>query len=131
MDFVLGQRWVSQTESELGLGMVIDIEGRHVTLQFPAAEEDRVYALNNCPLARVIYQVGETLHDQEQRPLIVQEVTDLEGLKCYLVEDEQGLESILPETQISGLVHLSFAEPAFAQRPIRQSHGIPVTRCES
>ena len=107
MDFVLGQRWVSQTESDLGLGIVIEIEGRHVTVQFPASEEERVYALNNCPLARVIYQVGETLHDQDHQPLEVQSVQDLDGLKCYVVKDQAGAESLLPETQISALVHLT------------------------
>ncbi|NKB99344.1 MAG: RNA polymerase-associated protein RapA [Pseudomonadales bacterium] len=107
MEFVLGQRWVSQTESELGLGMVVDIEGRHVTVQFPAAEEDRVYALNNSPLARVIYEAGETLFDQEQTPFTVKSVEDLDGLKCYFVYDADGGERMLPETQISGLVHLS------------------------
>lgn len=107
MEFVLGQRWVSQTESELGLGMIVDIEGRHVTVQFPAAEEDRVYALNNSPLARVIYEPGETLYDQEQNAFTVRNVEDLDGLKCYFVHDPEGAEKMLPETQISGLVHLS------------------------
>ncbi|MEQ9450682.1 MAG: RNA polymerase-associated protein RapA [Pseudomonadales bacterium] len=107
MEFVLGQRWVSQTESELGLGMVVEIEGRHVTVQFPATEEERVYAVNNSPLVRVIYQSGETLHDQAQTPLAVQQVEDLDGLKCYLVTDPDGREFMLPETQISALVHLT------------------------
>lgn len=107
MDFVLGQRWVSQTETELGLGMVVDVDGRFVTLQFPAAEEERVYAVNNSPLARVIYEVGETVHDQEQLPYQVVSVEDLDGLHCYLVEDASGKERMLPETQISGLVLLT------------------------
>ena len=107
MEFVLGQRWVSQTEADLGLGIIVDIEGRHVTVRFPATEEDRVYALNNSPLARVIYQPGETLHDQQQNAFTVNEVEDLEGLKCYFVTDSEGHESMLPETQISGFVQLS------------------------
>ena len=107
MEFVLGQRWVSQTEADLGLGIVVDIEGRHITVRFPAAEEDRVYALTNSPLARVIYQVGETLFDQDQQPLVVTQVEDLDGLKCYLAVNADGEETMLPETQISGLVSLS------------------------
>lgn len=107
MEFVLGQRWVSQTESELGLGIVVDIEGRHITVRFPAAEEDRVYALNNSPLARVIYQPGEVLFNLNQTPLTVKEVEDLDGLQCYFVADADGTESTIVETQISGLIHLS------------------------
>ncbi|MFT7653708.1 MAG: ATP-dependent helicase HepA [Candidatus Azotimanducaceae bacterium] len=107
MEFVLGQRWVSQTESELGLGIVVDIEGRHITVRFPAAEEDRVYALNNSPLARVIYQPGEVLFNLDQTQLTVREVEDLDGLQCYFVTDADGTESMIVETQISGLIHLS------------------------
>jgi len=71
MEFVLGQRWISQTETELGLGIVVDVEGRNVTLRFPVAEEDRVYARANSPLARVVYHPGDALHDQAQNLLTV------------------------------------------------------------
>lgn len=107
MEFVLGQRWVSQTESELGLGIVVGLEGRHVTLRFPVAEEDRVYALNNAPLARIIYTEGEVIHNTEQEPFTVEHVEDLDGLLFYTGRDEQGGEVMLPETQISGVVQLS------------------------
>ena len=107
MEFVLGQRWISQTETELGLGIVVEIEGRNVTVRFPVAEEDRVYAQTNSPLARVVYQPGDTLHDLQQDALTVDSVEDLDGLHCYLVSDAQGGQRMLPETQISGLIHLS------------------------
>ncbi len=107
MDLVVGQRWVSQTESELGLGIVVELEGRHVTVRFPATEEDRVYASKDAPLARVIYQVGETLLDAQQVSRVVTAVEDVDGLKIYLTVDEQGEEKVVPETQISGLVQLS------------------------
>ncbi|MGB1191720.1 MAG: hypothetical protein ACPG3T_02240, partial [Pseudomonadales bacterium] len=60
MEFVVGQRWVSQTEPQLGLGLVIETDGRHITLSFPASEEERIYAANSAPLVRVSYQVGDT-----------------------------------------------------------------------
>lgn len=107
MEFVLGQRWISQTETELGLGIVVEVEGRNVTVRFPVAEEDRVYAQTNSPLARLIYQRGDILHDHEQTPFTVDSVEDLEGLLCYLVHDAQGEQRVLPETQISGLIQLS------------------------
>ncbi|MEE4280680.1 MAG: RNA polymerase-associated protein RapA, partial [Pseudomonadales bacterium] len=107
MEFVLGQRWVSQTESELGLGIVVGVEGRHVTLRFPVAEEDRVYALNNAPLARIIYAVGEIVHTAEQTPVMVEQVENLDGLLFYTGRDENDQVLQLPETQISGVVQLS------------------------
>jgi ATP-dependent helicase HepA len=36
MDYIIGQRWVSHADAQLGLGIVVDLEGRRVTLAFPA-----------------------------------------------------------------------------------------------
>ena len=44
MSFALGQRWMSDTESDLGLGTVIKLEGRMVTIIFPATGETRLFA---------------------------------------------------------------------------------------
>ncbi|MGV6807376.1 MAG: hypothetical protein ACWA5K_05690, partial [bacterium] len=60
-EFLPGQRWVSNTEPELGLGIVVDTENRRVTLSFPAAAEQRVYASNNAPLSRVLFQAGDDI----------------------------------------------------------------------
>ncbi|HSO79404.1 MAG TPA: hypothetical protein VLQ88_04420 [Chromatiaceae bacterium] len=57
--FVPGQRWLSETQSELGLGLVTAIEGRQVSIFFPATGETRRYAQNNAPLSRVLFHPGE------------------------------------------------------------------------
>ena len=51
IQFVPGQRWVSNTESELGLGIVMDTANRRVTVSFPAVGERRTYAIDNAPLS--------------------------------------------------------------------------------
>ena len=94
MDFVVGQRWVSQTEAELGLGVIVAIDGRHITVRFPAADEDRVYAQNNSPLARVIYHPGDALRDLNQTDFTVIAADETAGLVTYVVEDEHGEELI-------------------------------------
>lgn len=38
--FVVGQRWISESENNLGLGLVSNVDNRTVTIQFPAAEDD-------------------------------------------------------------------------------------------
>ncbi|MCV5855635.1 hypothetical protein OFN53_33965, partial [Escherichia coli] len=53
MTFALGQRWISDTESDLGLGTVVAMDARTVTLMFAASEENRVYARNDAPVTRV------------------------------------------------------------------------------
>jgi ATP-dependent helicase HepA len=66
-DFIPGQRWISDTESELGLGTVLKIEGRTVTLLFMAAGETRVYAMRNAPLTRVQFGVGDEVERSAAR----------------------------------------------------------------
>ncbi|MEQ6885605.1 RNA polymerase-associated protein RapA [Salicola sp. Rm-C-2C1-2] len=109
MTFTVGQRWVSQTESDLGLGLITDVSGRRITIAFPAAEEERTYAMDNAPLARVRYRVGETLRDRHERVLTVREVEDSEGLFTYECEDEAGEPVTLTEVMLSP--HARFVHP--------------------
>ena len=53
MPFALGQRWISDTESELGLGTVVQVEGRMVTVLFPATGENRMFSRAEAPLTRL------------------------------------------------------------------------------
>ena len=55
MPFTLGQRWISDTESELGLGTVVALDTRMITLLFPATGENRLYARNDSPITRVMF----------------------------------------------------------------------------
>jgi len=57
----VGQRWLSETEAELGLGIVQNIENRLVTVFFPACEEERTYAMNNAPLLRIQFTAGDSI----------------------------------------------------------------------
>ncbi|MDR6982082.1 ATP-dependent helicase HepA [Rheinheimera pacifica] len=59
MKFALGQRWISDTESDLGLGTIVALEGRNVTLLFPASGETRLYAQAEAPLTRVQFNIGD------------------------------------------------------------------------
>ena len=44
MEYIVGQRWVSHADAQLGLGVVVEVDGRRVTLSFPAVDEERTYA---------------------------------------------------------------------------------------
>jgi ATP-dependent helicase HepA len=48
-----GQRWISDSEAELGLGTVLAQDGRLLTVLYPATGETRQYSLRNAPLTRV------------------------------------------------------------------------------
>ncbi len=76
MPFSLGQRWISDTESELGLGTVVGLEGRMVTLMFPATDENRMFSRSDAPLTRVIYNPGDTVESHEGWSLTVNEIEE-------------------------------------------------------
>jgi ATP-dependent helicase HepA len=106
-EFFPGQRWVSNTESELGLGIVVMVEDRRVELSFPAAGERRTYAFNNAPLSRVIYHVGEPIRNEEGQQLTITEVHDHQGCKIYMTENAEGDEVTVPELDLDSFVQFS------------------------
>jgi ATP-dependent helicase HepA len=64
-NFVPGQRWLSETQGELGLGLVTAVEGRLVEIDYPATGEQRIYALPDPPLVRLELTAGEHVRDRE------------------------------------------------------------------
>ncbi|HBV39292.1 MAG TPA: RNA polymerase-associated protein RapA [Erwinia sp.] len=84
MPFTLGQRWISDTESELGLGTIVAVDARMVTLLFPAIGENRLYAKNDSPITRVIFNPGDTITSHEGWQLEVAEVVTENGLVSYI-----------------------------------------------
>ncbi|SYZ80476.1 RNA polymerase associated protein RapA [Vibrio paracholerae] len=84
MSFALGQRWISDTESDLGLGTVVALDARTVTLMFAASEENRVYARSDAPVTRVIFNVGDVVDSQQGWSLQVEQVVEDEGVYTYL-----------------------------------------------
>ncbi|MEX0447104.1 RNA polymerase-associated protein RapA [Xenorhabdus sp. SGI246] len=84
MPFTLGQRWISDTESELGLGTVVALDARMVTLLFPASGENRLYSRNDSPITRVMFNAGDTVTSHEGWKLKIDEVQPENGLLIYV-----------------------------------------------
>ncbi|WP_150539959.1 RNA polymerase-associated protein RapA [Actinobacillus vicugnae] len=108
--FVVGQRWISESENNLGLGIVTASDNRTVTIQFPAAEEERIYALSVAPLTRVQFQKGDRINSVEGWLLDVEEVVENQGFVIYLGKRvDSGEDAVLPEMQLDHKV--SFSKP--------------------
>ncbi len=84
MTFALGQRWISDTESDLGLGTVVAMDARTVTLMFAASEENRLYSRTDAPVTRVIFNVGDVVESQDGWSLKVTEILEEDGLYTYV-----------------------------------------------
>ena len=66
-----GQRWISETEPELGMGQVVDMTTRTVQMFYQAANETRHYAINNAPLKRVRFVAGDSIASRDGTKLTV------------------------------------------------------------
>ncbi len=102
--YVVGQRFVSEAEPELGLGRVESIEKRSLVLRFPASDTLRRYASGAAPIRRVAFRVGDEVQDQRGRRLRIEKVVECSGLFVY--EDRSRR---LPESELSGT--LTFSKP--------------------
>ena len=83
MNFSLGQRWISDTESDLGLGTIVALEGRQVTILFPASGENRVYSMQEAPVTRVVFNPGDVIRSADEWELQVETVEPVGDLLCY------------------------------------------------
>lgn len=100
--FQVGQRWANTAETELGVGIVTQVNARIVAVFFPDAEESRQYAAKNAPLARVEYQIGDHVESPDGLPLKVTNREERNGLYFYEVENEEGQRKGYAETQLKG-----------------------------
>ncbi len=96
--FKVGQRWVSENEPELGLGLVEAVNKFQVHLSFPVAEESRIFASENPPLKRVIYKEGDTISSSEGISFQVERVENVDELFVYHNGEQMIAESDLAES---------------------------------
>lgn len=104
-----GQRWISDSEAELGLGTILMSEGRLLTVLYPATGETRQYSLRNAPLTRVRFAPGDEITHFEGWKLTVQTVEDVDGLLIYQGFNAQHEPCIMPETQLSNFIQFRLA----------------------
>src|SRR5947207_9801509 len=62
--FIIGQRWISESEPELGLGTVDHADSNRVQIAFKAAGVTRTYSADLAPLKRVRFRVGDKIKTQ-------------------------------------------------------------------
>lgn len=101
---IAGQRWVSDSEPELGLGIILKAEFGRVEVFFPAATEHRLYAISSAPLRRVRFNAGDPIKTHDGANLLVVTVEDRAGLLVYRTAERDVAEAELSDT-------ISFSKP--------------------
>ncbi len=106
-DFIPGQRWISDAELQMGLGTVLSLEHRTVTVLFLATGETRTYARQSAPLTRVAFGPGDSVRAHEGWTLRIESVSEDAGLLTYVGTKEDGSRAQLPEGQLDNLIRLN------------------------
>ncbi len=96
-EFARGQRWISDTEPDLGLGMVTETDHRTVTLDFSAVDESRRYARDAAPLTRLVLNAGDPLQLGEVKVEIIGVDSTAAGTINYQIRMPEGDIKPLPE----------------------------------
>jgi len=105
MSFYPGQRWISDGESDQGLGTVTAIENRFVSVMFTATGDMRQYAKENAPLTRVIFNAGDIIPSHEGWLLTVEKVDDSQPLITYHgIRSDTGEVTSLKEVMIDHFI---------------------------
>ena len=102
--FIIGQRWISESEPELGLGVIVEVESKIVTCFFPATKVDRRYGSQTAPLRRIKFIEGDEVKGQDGTSFIVESVSENQGIVTYHGEGKTLPEALLADT-------LSFSKP--------------------
>ena len=102
--FVPGQRWISDSEPELGLGIILEVGFREVKIAFRAAGVVRTYMHRNAPLRRVRMKSGDRARSQSGRVFTIRSIKEMGGLLTYFGDAESLLEQDL-------LDQMSFSDP--------------------
>lgn len=105
--FLPGQRWVSNTEPEAGLGIIIECAHRRVTVTFPAIAEQRVYAIDNAPLSRVHYSEGDSIRRDDGVELTITAIREDSGRLVYLATDSDGEHHSVDELDLDSFIQFS------------------------
>ncbi len=109
IDFAPGQRWISEAENDLGLGTILTLDHRLITVLYPSCGETRAYARHNHPLHRIEFAPGDRITSHEGWQLRVDKVVHSQGLITYQGTNEEGLNAELPESCLDNFIQFNKA----------------------
>jgi len=105
--YAIDQRWISDAELLMGLGTVIAVEHRTVSILFIATGEIRTYAKESAPLTRIRFNIGDEISDIHKRKLSVVDLFEEDMLICYQVKTQNGELELLEERDLDTSIQLN------------------------
>ncbi len=107
MEYSIGQRWVSHADTRLGLGVIAELDGRRVTVSFPAVGEERTYAIDNAPLTRLRFKAGDHITTLDAVELLVTDVEEIQSILFYRGIDHHEHEVTITELELDCFIQLT------------------------
>ncbi|MDE2054106.1 MAG: RNA polymerase-associated protein RapA [Xanthomonadaceae bacterium] len=98
MNYIPGQRWVSEAEPELGLGTVLRCDERALQVLFAKSGVVRNYSALGAPLARANFRVGQRIAGRGIS-FVVERIDLHDGLLVYSGEKRELVEGQLDDEQ--------------------------------
>ncbi|HKT41888.1 MAG TPA: RNA polymerase-associated protein RapA [Rhodanobacteraceae bacterium] len=98
MNYIPGQRWVSEAEPELGLGTVLRCDERALQVLFAKSGVVRNYSALGAPLARASFRVGQRIAGRGIS-FVVERIDLRDGLLVYSGEKRELVEGQLDDEQ--------------------------------
>jgi len=96
----VGQRWASEMEPELGVGIVDAISGRRIQLRFPKSGITRIYAIQSAPIRRIVFHPGDRIESERGETMTVDSVESEAGLSVYCGQGMRLREDRLADTLV-------------------------------
>lgn len=121
MDFKPGQKWISNAEPELGMGRVLRLEDRLVSMFFDLTGEERTYSRTQAPLTRVRFNAGDEIATQDDIVITVTSVVEKDGVYIYHGQ-HNGTNTAVVETQLDPNVRFSKSEDRLFTHQLDDNH---------
>lgn len=120
----LGQRWVSHAESDLGIGTIVALDERSLSVLFSVSGEVRRYARADAPITRVRFDVDDQILSHEDWSMQVTNIEETDGLLTYHGQRLDTQEAVsLKETFLNHYLQLNKPQDRlFAGQIDRVSH---------
>ncbi|PCI08609.1 MAG: RNA polymerase-associated protein RapA [Gammaproteobacteria bacterium] len=106
-EFIPGQRCISDAELQMGLGTILTVEARTMTVLFLATGETRTYARQTAPLTRVLFSIGDSISSHEGIKITISETTENHGLVTYTGFDSHGAKHDIDEAKLDNFIQLN------------------------
>ncbi len=100
--FVIGQRWASDMEPELGIGTVTRMEPKRLTLSFQGGACVREYSKASPPLRRIRFKKGDSVLDRHGTAITIESIGEKDDLLIYQSKDRS-----IPEIDLSDSIRFT------------------------